>query len=64
MSSDELDAIQQRISTLTEAARRIAEAKQQAGRTPPQSEGHAAGPGDDVVDAEFEDVDETRRRAS
>ena len=64
VSSDDLDAIQQRISALTEAARRIAEARQQAGRTPPQSEGHAAAPGDDVVDAEFEDVDETRRRAS
>ena len=39
MSSDDLDAIQQRISALTEAARRIAEARQQAGQTPPQSEG-------------------------
>jgi len=64
MSSDDLGAMQQRISALTEAARHIAEARQQAGRTPPQSEGHTTAPGDDVVDAEFEEVDETRRRAS
>ncbi|MDQ1452917.1 MAG: hypothetical protein QOK38_2783, partial [Acidobacteriaceae bacterium] len=64
MASDELSVIQQRISTLTEAAQRIAEAKQQASQPRPDQEAAGTSAGDDVVDAEFEEVDEKRRRAS
>ena len=64
MASDELSVIQQRISSLTEAAQRIAEAKQQASQPRPDKEGAGTSASDDVVDAEFEEVDEKRRRAS
>jgi molecular chaperone DnaK len=64
MASDELGVIQQRISTLTEAAQRIAEAKQQASPPRPDQEAAGTSASDDVVDAEFEEVDEKRRRAS
>jgi molecular chaperone DnaK len=64
MASDELSVIQQRISTLTEAAQRIAEAKQQASQPRPDQQGAGTSASDDVVDAEFEEVDEKRRRAS
>ena len=64
MASDELSVIQQRISSLTEAAQRIAEAKQQASQPRPEKEGAGTSASDDVVDAEFEEVDEKRRRAS
>ena len=64
MASDELSVIQQRISSLTEAAQRIAEAKQQASQPRPDQEGAGNSASDDVVDAEFEEVDEKQRRAS
>ncbi len=64
MASDELSVIQERISSLTEAAQRIAEAKQQASQPRPEKEGAGTSASDDVVDAEFEEVDEKRRRAS
>ena len=65
MASDELSVIQQRISSLTEAAQRIAEAKQQQASQPrPDQEGAGTSARDDVVDAEFEEVDEKQRRAS
>jgi molecular chaperone DnaK len=62
MATDDQAVIQQGIATLSEAARRLAEAKQQSAQ--PASEDSAAQGGDDVVDAEFEEVDEKRRRAS
>jgi molecular chaperone DnaK len=62
MAADDLGTIQQRISTLSDAARRLAEAKQQSPQPP--SEDSQAPTSDDVVDAEFEEVDEKRRRAS
>jgi molecular chaperone DnaK len=62
MAADDLGTIQQRISTLSDAARRLAEAKQQSPQ--PASEDSQAPTSDDVVDAEFEEVDEKRRRAS
>jgi hypothetical protein len=62
MTADDLAVIQQRISTLSDAARRLAEAKQQSAQPP---SGHSgAPPGEGVVDAEFEEVDEKRGRAS
>src|ERR1700733_11216283 len=64
IASDELSVIQQRISSLTEAAQRIAEAKQQASQPRPDQEGAGNSASDDVVDAEFEEVDEKQRRAS
>jgi molecular chaperone DnaK len=62
MAADDLAIIQQKISTLSHAARRLAEAKQQSAR--PASEDPEVPTGDHVVDAEFEEVDEKRRRAS
>ena len=53
MASDELSVIQQRISSLTEAAQRIAEAKQQASQPRPDQEGAGNSASDDVVDAEL-----------
>jgi molecular chaperone DnaK len=64
IASDELSVIQQRISSLTEAAQRIAEAKQQASQPRPDQEGAGNSASDDVVDAEFEEVNEKQRRAS
>jgi molecular chaperone DnaK len=62
MAADDLAVIQQRMSALSDAARRLAEAKQQSAQ--PESGPPEAPTGDDVVDAEFEEVDEKRRRAS
>ena len=68
ITGEDVSAIQQRIATLTQAAQRIAEAMQQANQPGPQSAGGpAAAPGgrdDNVVDAEFEEVNENNRRAS
>jgi molecular chaperone DnaK len=67
-AGEDLGAIQQCSAALTQAAQRIAEAMQQQAEQPgPQSAGGpgaAPGGGDDVVDAEFEEVDENRRHAS
>jgi molecular chaperone DnaK len=60
-AGEDLSAIQQRIAALTQAAQRIAEAMQQGNQPGPQN---AGGGGDDVVDAEFEEVNEDGRRAS
>src|SRR5690349_19129253 len=62
MAADDLAIIQQRMSALSDAARRLAEAKQQSAQ--PESGPPEAPTGDDVVDAEFEEVDEKRRRTS
>ncbi len=68
ITGEDVSAIQQRIATLTQAAQRIAETMQQANQPGPQSAGGpAAAPGsrdDNVVDAEFEEVNENNRRAS
>jgi molecular chaperone DnaK len=62
IAGDDLAVIQQRMSALSDAARRLVEAKQQSAQP---ASGHPEAPtGDDVVDAEFEEVDEKRRRAS
>jgi molecular chaperone DnaK len=71
ISADDTDQIRQRTEALGQAAMRLGEAMYQAGQTGPgtgtggTAEGGtgAAGP-DDVVDAEFEDIDEKKRRAS
>jgi molecular chaperone DnaK len=67
MSGDDVNAIRQRAEALAQVAARLAEAMAQpepagGGGAGPQH-GPAAG-GDDVVDAEFEDVDDKKRRAS
>jgi molecular chaperone DnaK len=66
ISGDDVSAIRQRAEALAQAAARLAEAMARpepgAGGAGPES-GPAAG-GDDVVDAEFEDVADKKRRAS
>jgi molecular chaperone DnaK len=65
--SDDPGAIKQRGTELTQAAQRIAEARQQANQPGQQSAeapgADSSGGPDDVVDAEFEEVDGKRRRA-
>jgi molecular chaperone DnaK len=67
LSGDSVDAIRQGTERLSQAMMRLAEAIQQAG---PADASATAQPGDapkgadDVVDAEFEDVDDNKRRAS
>jgi molecular chaperone DnaK len=61
---DDLGVMQQRISALSEATRRLAEARQRASQAQPETGGPDAPARDDVVDAEFEEVDDKRRRAS
>ncbi len=62
MAADDLAVLQQRVAALSDAARRLAEVKQQSDQS---ASGHPEAPtGGDVVDAEFEEVDEKRRRAS
>ena len=64
MTGDDAGRILQGIETLTIAAMRIGEAMQRSAQTGTSS-GGSAGPADDrVVDAEFEDVDDPKRRAS
>jgi molecular chaperone DnaK len=60
VSGEDIGAIRQRSENLTEAMTRLAETIGAAGAGP------SAGPGggDNVVDAEFEDVDDSSRRAS
>ena len=64
MTGDDAGRIRQGIEALTRAAMRIAEAAQRSAQAAGGS-GGSAGPADDqVVDAEFEDVDDPKRRAS
>ena len=65
MKGDDKDDISARSAALAEVSGKLAERvyKQQgaAASDGAASEGTAAGPGDDVVDAEFEEVDDTRK---
>jgi molecular chaperone DnaK len=64
MTGDDAGRIRQGTEALTRAAMRIAEAAQQSAQAAGGS-GGSAGPADDqVVDAEFEDIDDPKRRAS
>src|SRR5467141_871775 len=64
MTSDDAGRIRQGIEALSRAAMRIGEAVQRSAQTDTGS-GGTAGPADErVVDAEFEDVDDPKRRAS
>jgi molecular chaperone DnaK len=64
MTGDDAGRIRQGIETLTTAAIRIAEAAQRSGQAEAGA-GRSPGAGQDqVVDAEFEDVDDPKRRAS
>jgi molecular chaperone DnaK len=66
MASDDPGLIRQRSEALSQAAMRLGEAMHRAGQdnTGTAGEGGSAGGGDErVVDAEFEDVDDTKRRA-
>jgi molecular chaperone DnaK len=68
MANEDADVIRQRSEALSRAAMRLGEAAYGRGRTSagaPPGGGPSAGPRDeDVVDAEFEDVDDPDRRAS
>jgi molecular chaperone DnaK len=61
VSGEDIGAIRQRSENLTEAMTRLAETIGAAGAGPSAGPG---GGGDNVVDAEFEDVDDNSRRAS
>ena len=61
VSGEDIGAIRQRSENLTEAMTRLAETIGAAGAGPSAGPG---GGGDNVVDAEFEDVDDSSRRAS
>jgi molecular chaperone DnaK len=64
MGSYDAGRIRQGIETLSRAAMRIGEAVQRSAQTSTGS-GGTAGPADEgVVDAEFEDADDPKRRAS
>ncbi|TMJ60618.1 MAG: molecular chaperone DnaK, partial [Alphaproteobacteria bacterium] len=64
MAGDDIGRIRQGIEALSRAAMRIGEAVQRSAQTDTGS-GGASGPADErVVDAEFEDVDDAKRRAS
>jgi molecular chaperone DnaK len=64
MTVDDAGRIRQGIEALTRAAMRIAEAAQRSPKADAGA-GGSSGPADDrVVDAEFEDVDDPKRRAS
>jgi molecular chaperone DnaK len=64
MASDDAGRIRQDIEALSRAAMRIGEAAQRSGQTDTGSGGAAGAADDRVVDAEFEDVDDPKRRAS
>ncbi|HJY52209.1 MAG TPA: Hsp70 family protein, partial [Stellaceae bacterium] len=64
MTSDDAGRIRQGTEALSRAAMRIGEAVQRSTQTD-RGSGGSAGPADErVVDAEFEDVDDPKRRAS
>jgi molecular chaperone DnaK len=64
MTSDDAGRIRQGTEALSRAAMRIGEAVQRSAQTD-RGSGGSAGPADErVVDAEFEDVDDPKRRAS
>ncbi|MCC6826754.1 MAG: Hsp70 family protein, partial [Novosphingobium sp.] len=63
IESGDVDAINAKIQALTEKAMKMGQAiyeKEQAGAAAPGGAGAAAGEGDDVVDAEFSEVDENK----
>ena len=64
MTGDDAGRIRQGIETLTRAAMRIGEAARRSGQTDRGSGGTAGRADEGVVDAEFEDVDDAKRRAS
>jgi molecular chaperone DnaK len=64
MSGEDIGAIRQRSENLTEAMTRLSEAIRPAGATAGGSSASPDGSRDNVVDAEFEDVDDQSRRAS
>src|SRR5207302_4103470 len=65
MASDDAGRIRQSIEALARAAMRIGEAVQRSAQTDSQTDRGSGGPADErVVDAEFEDVDDPKRRAS
>jgi molecular chaperone DnaK len=66
MANDDAAAIRQRSEALSRAARRLGEAVYGSGRTNAGAPGGASSAAGDegVVDAEFEDVDDPKRRAS
>jgi molecular chaperone DnaK len=67
MAGDDAGQIRQRSEALSQAAIRLGEAVYQAGHANAGAagEGASAGTGSEqVVDAEFEDVDDPKRRAS
>src|SRR5437868_7704671 len=64
MTGDDAGRIRQGIETLTRAAMRIGEAARRSGQTDRGSGGTAGRADEGVVDAEFEDVDDPKHRAS
>jgi hypothetical protein len=63
MSGDDAGRIRQSIEKLSKAAMRIGEAEQRSAQTDRGAGGTAGPAADRVVDAEFEDVDDPKRRA-
>ena len=67
LAGENADIIRQRTEALSQAAMRLAQAAQgsaQAGAGATAPPGGPGRGGDDVVDAEFEDVDDSKRHAS
>ncbi len=64
MSGEDIGAIRQRSENLTEAMTRLSEAISAAGAANRGSSASPAGSGDNVVDAEFEDVNDQSHRAN
>ena len=65
MEGDDADAIRQKTEALATASHKLAEVMYQQAQQEPSAEGGAAGAGggkqDDVVDAEFEEVDDKKK---
>jgi molecular chaperone DnaK len=62
MEGEDLNAIRQKTETLAQAASQLGQAAQHATQNRPNNSGNQGG--EDVVDAEFEEVDENNRRPS
>jgi molecular chaperone DnaK len=61
VSGEDTGRIRERIDTLSQALTRFGEAIHRAAQAQPEDQAAAGGGGDDVVDAEFEEVDRRKR---
>jgi molecular chaperone DnaK len=63
LEGEDIEAIKARTNDLQQAAMKLGEALYQQQQAGPEGGEHAGGKNDDVVDADFEEVDEDKKRA-